>query len=171
MTRPLLSAILCLLLAVPAAAQSHFAPMIRMGQLAGDWVGTVTNTKRAGSDKPLPVHLHYDAVSAGNAVVETLKMGEFPGMVSVYYQEGDQLMMTHFCTSNTQPRLRTRSIPRDMKEFVFVFVDSTNILNANWMNIVSLKLEFPTKDDIVQSWQSHDRAEGATVVTVHRASK
>ena len=171
MIRALLSAILCVLLAAPAAAEARFPPMVRMGQLAGDWVGTVSNHKRGVTDQPVEVHLHYDLVSDGYAVVETLKMGQFPGMVSVYYQEGDQLMMTHFCSSNTQPRLRTRSIPRDMKEFVFEFVDSTNILKANWMNIVSLKLEFPTKDDLIQSWQSHDKAEGATVVTVHRASK
>lgn len=158
-------------LASAAAAQSNvptsFPPMAKMRSLAGTWRGEVVNSP---VEKEKGARVIYESVSGGQAVMERLLMGtdESTEMVSMYHQQGDQLMMTHYCSSNTQPRLRTNGYPRDLSEFKFDFVDSTNILKANWMNIVSLTLQFPEKDRLRQTWRSHDSRERPVVLELRR---
>lgn len=168
MTRSIAFA-LFLATAVAALAQppwhTAFPPMNKMRSMAGTWQGRVLDSPFR---RNLPVRLVYEAVSGGQAVLERLKMGDSDEMVSVYHQEGDQLMMTHYCSSNTQPRLRTRRYPADLSSFELEFVDSTNILKANWMNIVSLKLEFFKPDWLRQTWKSHDPHERPVLLEVQR---
>lgn len=159
-------AVMVALAPVSAPAQAVFAPMAKMRELKGEWTGVVTSSPLKSGG--FPVKLTYEPVSGGHAVLERLKMGDQPEMVSIYHQEGDQMMMTHYCSSNTQPRLRTRTIPEDLSEFRFEFVDSTNILKANWMNITWVKLEFPGPDRIRQTWKSHDTRESPVVLDVQR---
>jgi len=163
----LIRALVCVFaLCAPASAAERFAPMQKMCSLAGEWEGVVL-TNPGGPTGP-GAHIKYEAVSNGYAVVETLTMHNEHHMISVYYQEGDQLMMTHFCSSNTQPRLRTKSIPADLSEFKLEFVDSTNIMKANWMNIVWMKVEFLKDGRIRQSWKTHDEHEVACVMEFQR---
>ena len=173
MTRVKIALVLVLaaLGAVAARAQmlepTPFPPMAKLRRLAGTYKGMVM---QSSVDSIVPARLIWEVVSGGQAVLERLKMGETDEMVSVYYQEGDQMMMTHFCSSNTQPRLRTRAIPHDMKLMRFEFVDSTNILKANWMNISWLELQFPEPDAIVQVWQSHDPGAKAVIIKFHKTN-
>lgn len=142
--------------------EATFAPMDRMRSLEGSWTGHVVGD--LPSMKAVPAWLEYETVSDGRAVLERLGFGpkttkaRRDAMVSMYHQETDQLMMTHYCSANTQPRMRTRTIPADMSIFQFHFVDSTNILNASMMNIRHVILRFPAKDRLIQEWQSHAKA-------------
>lgn len=168
MTRWLLALVLTV---GPVAAQqmaaTAFPPMEKMRSLAGTWKGEILNSP-VESEKV--ARIVYESVSGGQAVMERLLMGtdEKSEMISIYHQEGDQLMMTHYCSSNTQPRLRTRSWAKDVSQFKLEFVDSTNILKANWMNIVSLTLDFPAKDRMRQTWRSHDLREKPAIIELHR---
>ena len=168
MTR-VISLVLALVFARAALAQrlvaTTFPPMVKMRGLAGEWLGACSGSPMLSGRT---ARIRYESASGGQAVVEHLKIGDADEMVSVYHQEGDQLMMTHYCSSNTQPRLRTREWPRDLSEFKLEFLDSTNILKANWMNITYLKLEFPDATHLRQIWKSHDPKESATVVEVRR---
>jgi hypothetical protein len=170
----ILAALAAALCPAPARAQvlspadDRFPPMAQLRKLAGLWVGDVrqsTHQKILGKAR-----IKYEVVSSGYAVMERLLMGKYERdeMVSVYHQEGDQLMMTHFCSSNTQPRLRTKSWTAPVKELKLEFLDSTNILNANMMNITFLKLEFLPDGGLRQTWQSHDPKLPATVIELHR---
>jgi hypothetical protein len=150
--------------AAPSVPPTPFGPMDRMRMLAGEWAGRVKDAPEG----PMPASVSYEVVSGGYAILERLKMGDSDPMVTMYHQEGEQLMMTHYCSSNTQPRLRTRAIPRNFTELQFEFVDSTNILNASMMNIHSFKLVFTGPDTIVQVWKSHDPKEKAAVIEFRR---
>jgi hypothetical protein len=170
--------LIALAAAAVAAPRSNFAPMDRMKSLHGLWIGK-TISGPAPESLGYPIWLEYESVSAGHAVMERLGFGPRPtdpakleeerrgAMVSMYHQETDQLMMTHFCAANTQPRVRTKAIPADMSKFQFFFVDSTNILNATMMNIRHFTLEFPSKDVLIQRWQPHDNVK-PLVIEAHR---
>src|SRR5262245_33835119 len=48
----------------------------------------------------------YEIVSGGTAVMETIIPPQEPTMVTLYHRDGDQLMMTHYCSGGNQPRMR-----------------------------------------------------------------
>ena len=47
-------------------------------------------------------------------------------MMSMYYVDGDQLLMTHFCPTNNQPRMKA-VISADLSTVTFDFLDATNL--------------------------------------------
>jgi DNA-binding transcriptional ArsR family regulator len=76
------------------------------------------------------------------AILHRLSAGEMAAgdiMVTLYYLDGDHLMMTHFCMANNQPRMRAdaSSSPSAIK---FKFVDATNLSSpeAGHMNAHSI---------------------------------
>ena len=54
--------------------------------------------------KPRPIVMIYDIASRGSIVTE-----QFGRELSVFYLDGDRLLMTHFCNAGNQPRLRLRT--------------------------------------------------------------
>jgi hypothetical protein len=61
--------------------------------LSGDWEGTVAWS----GQPPEKVGAHYYTTGNGSAVVENLTND----MTSVYYLDGTDLRMTHFCAART----------------------------------------------------------------------
>jgi hypothetical protein len=47
-------------------------------------------------------------------------------MTSLFYVDGDRLLMTHFCPSGNQPRM-VATISPDLKTVLFDFLDATNL--------------------------------------------
>ena len=70
----------------------------KLKPLVGNWQGKSSEGK--------PVAITYALVSDGSALMETLRAGSEPEMVTVYYPDGDRLMMTHYCSMHNQPRMR-----------------------------------------------------------------
>ena len=73
----------------------------RMKQLAGTWVAVDKDGKP--TDQVVSV---IKVTAGGSAVHETLFPGTPQEMVSVYYQDGADLMMTHYCMLGNQPRMK-----------------------------------------------------------------
>ena len=72
-----------------------------MKKLAGTWLAA------DGDGKPTDQVMSIIKVTAGgSAVHETLFPGQPQEMVSVYYRDGDDLMMTHYCALGNQPRMK-----------------------------------------------------------------
>ncbi|MBI4862494.1 MAG: hypothetical protein HY815_19870 [Candidatus Riflebacteria bacterium] len=147
-----------------SAPMVQFEPYERMKALEGAWVGgTVEKTGPSA-----PCRATYTLISGGAAVMESLSIGRSPEMVTVYHQDGDQLMGTHYCESNSQPRLRTRQRPRPGESLVFEFLDATNVMNATSMNISSLELDIRSRDHLIQTWRSRSRQEPPTIIDLVR---
>ena len=53
--------------------------------------------------KTLPIEMTYEIGSKGSIVTE-----QFGKELSVFYRDGQSLLMTHFCNAGNQPRLRLR---------------------------------------------------------------
>jgi len=66
----------------------------------------------------------YESGSKGSIVTE-----QFGKELSVFYRDGQSLLMTHFCNAGNQPRLRLRENTRP-GVFEFQMFDITNVQSA-----------------------------------------
>src|SRR5690348_11474986 len=86
------------LLSVPLLAQYTPAkPAIGFDQLkslVGEWEG-----KSASGQ---PVHIIYQLVSGGTALMERLRPANEPEMMTMYTADGNRVAATHYCSTNTQ---------------------------------------------------------------------
>src|SRR5437868_15374337 len=69
--------------------------------LAGEWTG-----KAKHGDMEHEATVTYKVTAGGSAVVETVFPGTEHEMVTVYHQDGDDLVLTHYCMLGNQPRMR-----------------------------------------------------------------
>jgi hypothetical protein len=75
--------------------------------------------------KTLPIEMTYESGSKGSIVTE-----QFGKELSVFYRDGQSLLMTHFCNAGNQPRLRLRKNTR-AGVFEFQMFDITNLQSAD----------------------------------------
>lgn len=133
-----------------AAEPAHSAPPAtpaafdQLKALSGSW-------QAKGHDGRIMMKASYEVYGNGTAVVETLSgMGESP-MVTVYYPDGSQVMLTHYCTMGNQPRMRT-SDAGSGKQLSFAFVDATNMKSPDEAHMHALKITFADRDHFSQEW-------------------
>ena len=85
-----------------------------MKSLQGKW--TITR-----DGKPRPTVMTYDIGSRGSIVTE-----QFGHELSVFYLDGNRLLMTHFCNAGNQPRLQLRAAAKP-GALDFVMFDITGL--------------------------------------------
>jgi len=100
--------------AAQSSAQKAFDSM---KALEGTWVGKSASGATA--------EVTYRVMSGGTALMADQKFGD-EAMTSMFYVQGDTLLMTHYCPSNNQPRMKATVSP-DGKTVLFDFVDATNL--------------------------------------------
>jgi len=89
----------------------------RFKTLVGTWEGK--------SPKGQTSEVKYQLMAGGTAVMaESHMIGD--EMSSMFYVDGERLMMTHFCPSGNQPRMQATISP-DLKTVSFEFLDATNL--------------------------------------------
>jgi hypothetical protein len=93
------------LLFVPLFAQAADTPDTTLSPLkflVGEW---------KGADAEGKAHkIAFALSSGGTSLTETLTPPDSPPMTTMYYSDGDQLMLTHYCSLNNQPRMRAAAI-------------------------------------------------------------
>lgn len=112
---------------VPSDAHKSFD---RLKSLAGSWKGPVTllpPQPEMSSDKP--VHVSLRVTSRGNALVHEMQEAGTPEdptrydhPVTMFYLEGEQLRLTHYCDAGNRPRMVAKASP-DGKTVEFEFLD------------------------------------------------
>lgn len=129
-----------------AVGQSESEPGFdKLKSLVGEWKGI--------SPDGSPVRLTYELSSGGSALVETLEPGgDHPSMISVYHRDGNDLMMTHYCALQNQPRMRASVTDSKVKKIDFSFVDATNLSDPSAEHMHSLLVTFLDDDHIAQEW-------------------
>jgi len=99
------------------------------------------------------VAVRYELVSGGTALLETLSHpGATSAMVTVYHADGDQVMMTHFCDANNQPRMRCAKPAEDGKTLTFAYVDCTNLPTAETGHMQGLVVTLDGADHLTEQW-------------------
>jgi hypothetical protein len=139
--------------AAPAAGAT--APLDRFKALAGEWVAAEDNEMVKKGE----LVSRYVVSAGGTAVVETVFPGSPHEMVTVYYVDGSDLALTHYCMEGNQPRMRAKKA--DGARVDFAFEGGANIDPARTRHMNSAWVEFVGADEIRNQWT--EIADGKTV--------
>lgn len=116
--------------------------------LAGDW--RIANPK--DENEKTQTALSYRLIAGGSAVVET----DFPGsgkeMVTVYYRDGDKLLLTHYCGCGNHPRMKARA-GDNPKELIFDFEGGANFDPAKDVHMHDAVFNFIDANKFHTEWQ------------------
>ena len=96
----------------PAVKRS--AEFERMKTLAGTWTG-----KTDMGQGPVEISIQYRVIAAGSVVEERCFIGTPNEMVSMYYDDGGKLAMTHYCMLGNRPVMTAKV--KDAKTIEFEF--------------------------------------------------
>lgn len=97
----------------------------KLKSLVGHWETDKTNTNKASLDVEL--------TSGGTAVLEKFHMvedGKPVEMTTLYYLDGGDLKLTHYCMAGNQPTMRGTYSP-DTKTLTFDLVSVSNLKSAD----------------------------------------
>jgi hypothetical protein len=115
-------------------------------KLAGDWV------KADKDGKPTDTVVSSIRVtSAGTAVEETLFPGSDHEMVTMYHLDGDELILTHYCSLGNQPRLKAEA-GGDPNRILFKFAGATNLKSDDEMHIHQATFTLDGADHFQAEW-------------------
>lgn len=87
--------------------------------LAGDWQKLGNEKDHDGSA------VSFRVTAAGSTVIQTYGPGQPHEMISVYHLDGDQLLMTHYCSLKNAPKMKFEKTGRP-GEIKWAFNGGTN---------------------------------------------
>lgn len=140
-------ALLAVAIAAAAAERSAHPGWEKLKSLAGEWEGTTTHEGQA-----MPVSVTYTLVSSGTSLMERLTTPDGEDMVTMYHPDGARIMMTHYCSSGNQPRMRAEFPLGEPQSLVFSFVDATNLASSREEHMRKLVVKFQGADHFTQEW-------------------
>jgi hypothetical protein len=101
-------------------AQKAFA---ELKALAGSWAGQLTTFPKEPSVDGRFAQFSLRVTSLGNALVHELSVsGRADHPVTMFYQDADRLLLTHYCDAGNRPRMAGHLSP-DGKRLEFDFLD------------------------------------------------
>jgi hypothetical protein len=136
-------------LAVPPpgfAATNGAAAFEQLKSLAGHWETDKTNMNKATLD--------VEVTSGGTAVLEKFRMvedGKPLEMITLYYLDGDQLKLTHYCMAGNQPTMRGTYAP-ETKTLKFELVSISNLKSADAGHMDHATYTFIDSDHFKTKW-------------------
>lgn len=120
------------------------AVFAKLKSLEGEWVGN-----EAGG---VAVRVSYTPVAEGSALRETLYVGKMGEMTTLYYLNGNELMLTHYCVVGNQPRMRAGPLGSEIREITFTFLDATNLHDLLAAHMDRLVVTFEDANHFTQKW-------------------
>jgi hypothetical protein len=155
----------CLAAAIATTAQTKSPAaqgLDKLKSLEGEWIDVDGVFGEKGK-----VAITYRITGAGHTVVETFPVGTPHEMVTIYHLDGPNLVLTHYCTSNNQPRMMSKGL--DGNVVAFDFAGGANIDPAKTSHMHAARIEFISADEIKGTWENwrdgkHDHAASFRVV-------
>jgi len=145
-----------LLPAAAAVAEEHAHPAAvstpqfdKMKTLIGSWDGTMEE-----QGKKLPTKTAFKMVSGNSVLMNTLSEGTPHEMITMFHLDQKELMATHYCAGQNQPRLKVTAggAPNAL---TFVFTDGTNVENGHMQKVV---FTFVDADHHTEDWIYRDKS-------------
>ena len=133
----------------------------KLKSLVGEWRGSWS----PGGSETL---VTYSLTGNGSVLVEDYVLGAPKGsrsMSTLYHLDGDQLMLTHYCSIGNQPRMRATALSADGREVVFDHFDITNLGKTGYSERLTLTLT--DEDHIALSYRG-SRTGGSSGVELER---
>jgi hypothetical protein len=134
-------------------------------RLAGDWT-----CKMKHGDVEHDSTVSYKVTSGGSAVQETIACGTEHEMVTMYCQDGDDLVLTHYCMLGNQPRMRAE---RDgsADKLTFKFTGAGNLKSEKAPHMHDMTLEILGDDHVKASWTMYKDGKPAETATLDMTRK
>lgn len=149
------------------AAETHSpaaAAFERLKSLAGTWKG-VTADDRAAT-------LEVAIIAGGHTVMESYAMDGLGHdkpenrMYTLYHLDGEDLMLTHYCVSNNQPRMRADLSGKDSDVLRFQLYDATNLTDPNAGHMYKATIHLVDADHLTTEWTYREQGADAYSVPV-----
>lgn len=126
----------------------------KLKSLAGDWKGEAGEQLEGLAGK-----VSYKVIADGSAVVETIFGGTKNEMVTVYHLDKTKLLLTNYCFTGNQARLKMVNIKED-NVLRFDFVSGTNMSSKD-AHMHGLTIQFVDQDYIKVKWQTYENGKPA----------
>ena len=121
----------------------------RVKSLAGTWKGEMDMGRG-----PQPITVEYRVVSGGSAVEERTFAGTPMEMITMYHDQGDKLVMTHYCSLHNRPAMALKTSDANS---ITLDLDPTCGINVkSEMHMHSLVLKFDDADVLTQTWTLYE---------------
>lgn len=134
--------------AEPAAPKPSSAEFERMKSLVGTWTG-----KTDFGQGPVDMTVRYRLIAAGSVLEERCFEGTPNEMVTMYFDKGGKLSMTHYCMMGNQPAMALKS--SDAKSITFDFDASCCTIDPKKeSHMHALKLSFIDSDTFTSACQA-----------------
>lgn len=114
--------------------------------LAGTWTGAAAHGDQGG-----PVTVIYEVTAGGSTVLERLFAGTAHEMVTMYYMDGQDLLLTHYCAMGNQPRMKAVR-GDDPKTIRFEFLDATNLASKTATHMHEGHVQLVEPDHLKNAW-------------------
>jgi hypothetical protein len=108
-----------------AAAPGSAEAFVQLTSLVGHWEEQKANEYKSTLD--------IELTAGGTALLEKFRMveqGKPVEMITMYYLDGGQIKLTHYCMAGNQPTMRGSYAP-ETKTLTFDFENATNLKSAN----------------------------------------
>jgi hypothetical protein len=126
------------------------AAYARLKTLAGEWEAETAMGK---------VHVSYELIAGGTSLVEREWSEKMPVMLTVYYLDGDRLLLTHYCMAGNQPRMQARSFSPETGEVDFQFLDATNLASPGAGHMHNVKFRLADNDHFSSEWEFYENGQ------------
>jgi hypothetical protein len=125
------------------------AAYARLKTLVGEWEADTQMGK---------VHVSYELIAGGTSLVERESGDKMPVMETVYYLDGDRLLLTHYCMAGNQPRMEARAFNPETGEVDFEFLDATN-LKPGAGHMHNAKIRVADNDHLSSEWEFYENGQ------------
>jgi hypothetical protein len=125
------------------------AAYARLKTLVGEWEADTAMGK---------AHVSYELIAGGTSLVEKETGDKMPAMLTVYYLDGDRLLLTHYCMAGNQPRMQARTFNPETGEVAFEFLDATN-LKPGAGHMHNAKIRLVDNDHLSTQWEFYENGQ------------
>jgi hypothetical protein len=117
----------------------------RLKTLQGEWIDVDGVFGEKGK-----VAVTYRITGAGHTVIESFPVNTPHEMVTAYHLDGPNLVLTHYCTANNQPRMTATGLQGNVLSFKFS--GGANIEPSTTSHMHDATIEFVSADEIKATW-------------------
>src|SRR5262245_51890065 len=111
-------------------------PFEKLKSLAGEWEGSFTE-----GGKSMTATTSFRLVSGNSTIMNILGGGTPHEMVTMFHMDNADLLATHYCGAQNQPRFRL--VPSSEPNVLnFEFKDATNLAKPDAPHMVGVKIVF-----------------------------
>lgn len=132
----------------PSASDAREA-FDRLLALEGVWAGR-TSEAASGDVVFENARFEYRATGGRTALMELANVGTPDEMLSIFYMEGDRLVLQHYCSAGNQPRMQL--VRADRSELLFDLVGGDNFDPASDGHIHRVRFTFAAGQPVESLW-------------------